>query len=98
MAKICFISQPMSGKSIEEIATERNAIKEQMNKMFGDCVFLHSFFSDFNGSPIEFLARGLDVMAKADVVVFAKGWEAAIGCRIEHAVAEEYGLTIFEIS
>lgn len=37
-------------------------------------------------------------MAKADVVVFAKGWEAARGCRIEHAVAEEYGLTIFEIS
>lgn len=97
MAKICFISQPMSGKSIEEIATERNAIKEQMNKMFGDCVFLHSFFSDFDGSPLEFLSKSIEVMAKADVVVFAKEWKAARGCRIEHMVAAEYGLKIFEI-
>lgn len=87
----------MAGKSAEEILSERSKIEEHMNQLFDDCVFLHSFFAESDCCPIELLAKGLGVMAKADVVVFAKNWKSARGCRIEHIVAEEYGLAIFEI-
>ncbi len=33
-------------------------------------------------------------MAHCNVVYFAKGWENARGCKIEHEVALQYGLDI----
>ena len=30
----------------------------------------------------------------SEAVYFCKGWENARGCKLEHAVAEAYGLTI----
>lgn len=44
--------------------------------------------------PISYLAMSLAIMATCDAAFFAKGWEDARGCRIEHAVAEAYGLEL----
>jgi hypothetical protein len=44
--------------------------------------------------PICFLAKSLEKMAHCNVVYFAKGWENARGCKIEHEVALQYGLNI----
>jgi hypothetical protein len=41
------------------------------------------------------LAKSLEKMAHCNTVYFAKGWENARGCKIEHEVALQYGLNIF---
>lgn len=47
-----------------------------------------------NAKPLWFLAKSLELMAKADIVVFAKDWNKYRGCRIEHQCAESYEIPI----
>jgi len=94
-----FISQPMRGKTDEEIVAERNRIISLVNdKAYGEQVeILDTFFDDYNGSPIEFLACSLKYLSSADLAVFAPGWKLARGCRIEHLVCDEYGIKTLDI-
>lgn len=94
-----FISQPMNGKSRNEILNERDHIVESIRREMGDCYLLDSVFDDFEVSretnkSISYLAMAIDVLARADIIIMAPGWEDARGCRIEHQVAEEYGIKI----
>jgi hypothetical protein len=41
-----------------------------------------------------YLAKSLEKMALCNAVIFAKGWENARGCQIQHEVALQYGLDI----
>ena len=54
---------------------------------------IDSFFAGEadDASPLELLGRSIQLMAGADLVYFARGWEKSRGCNIEHACAEEYG-------
>ena len=38
--------------------------------------------------------RAILKLSDADLVVFAKGWETARGCKVEYLIASEYGLDI----
>ena len=40
--------------------------------------------------PLVMLGRSIQRMAEADVMFFARGWEEARGCKIEHACACAY--------
>ena len=84
------ISQPMKGKTEEQIRTEReNVIKEleaQGHEII-DTVF--DFGPEKN--PIHYLAKSIETMAEVDCVVFMQGWNQARGCRIEYQIALEYG-------
>lgn len=99
-----FISQPMNGKNEKEIKDERHGILETMKYFLGEATGLKgrkieeipSFFASGQYTPIECLGRSIILMSQADVVYFAKGWEKARGCKIEHAVAEGYGLKIIK--
>lgn len=100
MKKI-FISQPMKGKSNEEIKKERELIikdiKAIMDMEDEQFVILETVFDDFKGAtPLKFLAKSLMVLADADYAYFAEGWEEARGCRIEHECALEYRITLLE--
>lgn len=44
-----------------------------------------------NKGPIFFLAKSIELLDKADAVVFMPGWQQARGCRIEETCAKEYG-------
>ena len=44
--------------------------------------------------PLCFLAKSIESMSFCHKVYFAKGWENARGCKIEHEVASRYGLEI----
>ena len=95
--KKLFISQPMCGRTDEEIIEERRlAIKEVEALLKEPVEELETFFDDFGlgTKPLEYIARSIEFMAKADVVYFAKEWEEARGCKIEYQCATEYGLTI----
>lgn len=87
----------MRGKTNEEIKAERDfAIGAAESIVCEKVEVIDSFYTDFseNANPLEYLARSIADLAKADLVYFADGWENARGCKIERLCAQEYGLTI----
>lgn len=95
--KKLFISQPMRGKSDEEILKEREAAICKAKEILNDDVeVLETFFDDFNedAKPLNYLARSIEFLAKADVAFFVNGWQNYRGCRIEHTCAVEYNIDI----
>lgn len=92
-----FISQPMRGRSNEEILAERNAAVEAVKKELGtDVEVLDTFFADApaDKKPLWFLAKSIELLDEADAVYFCNDWESARGCRIEHLCAASYGVKI----
>ena len=100
MSKKIFISQPMGGLSDEQVLKERAAAISKAKTILGeDVIPLETFFDDFGpaAKPLDYLARSLEFLAKADVAVFATGWQNARGCRIERQCAEDYGIPVMEV-
>lgn len=99
MSKVIFISQLMGGRSDDEINAERRRVIEIARQQFGGVDALETFFSDFGpaAKPLDYLARSIEFLAKADVAIFAPGWQAARGCRIEHQCAVDYGILVMEV-
>ena len=95
-----FISQPMNGKTNEEIEAERNEIKKKLEEKYGDNFeVIDSFFKDapHDAKPLWFLGKSFELLSTADIAVFTKGWNNARGCCMEHRACEEYKITIWEI-
>lgn len=93
-----FISQPMKGKAPEEILMERASAMVAARSLFNgaDLEFIEPYNSDFDprtrNGALKALAMSINLLADADFVFFARGWETARGCRIERECAEEYGI------
>lgn len=97
--KKLFISQPMRGKTDEEILKEREKAVASAEKHLGEKVeVIDSFFQNApaEAKPLWFLGKFLELLSTADVAYFAPGWEEARGCRIENTCAIEYGITVIE--
>lgn len=93
--KRLFISQPMRDKTNEEIETERNRVIEAAREFVGEEIeVIDSFFKDapHDAKPLWFLGKSLELLSKADVAFFVKGWEKYRGCRIEQLAAAQYGI------
>ena len=94
-----FISQPMRGKTKEEILAVRERAIESAERNLGEKVeVIDSYFEDapVDANPLWYLAKSLELLSIADVAYFAKGWEEARGCRIENTCAIEYGIDVIE--
>lgn len=98
--KKLFISQPMRGKSDEEILKVREKAIKSAEKQIGEPVeVVDSFFQKApkDATPLWYLGESILLLAKADVAYFAKGWDKFRGCKIENMCAIEYGIeTIIE--
>lgn len=97
--KKLFISQPMRGKTNEEILAVREKAIKSAERNIGEPVeVIDSFFENapHEAKPLWFLGKSLELLSTADVAYFAKGWENARGCRIENQCAIEYGITVIE--
>lgn len=101
-----FISQPMRGKTDEQIERERAELVEIAEAVYfgrGRVEVIDSFFKGgFNvpaGSkvPLYHLSKSLELLATADAVIFARDWRGARGCRIEHECAKQYGVPMIEL-
>ena len=92
------ISQPMMGKSDEEISKERILAVKKIEEMFSDSdvTVPYTLFDFGDKPPLFYLAKSLEVMSQCDGVYFMKGWENARGCRIEREAAEKYGIWVKE--
>jgi hypothetical protein len=97
--KKLFISQPMKGKSDEDILAERQkAIKSAEEKIGEPVEVIDSFFQEapVDAKPLWFIGKSLELLAGADIAYFAKGWQEAKGCKIENTCAIEYGIPVIE--
>ena len=92
------ISQPMNGKSNEQIKEERKELIKQLESEGHEVVDTVLAMETPKGihEPIYYLAKSIEAMSLVDGVVFMKGWENARGCKIEHIIAKEYGLFVKE--
>jgi hypothetical protein len=103
MKKI-MISQPMAGFTEEQIVETRNRFLtyaekeglEVVNTYFQDEWYSKDAMSERGvvQIPLCFLAKSIENMALCHIAYFAKGWENARGCKIEHQVAVDYGLEV----
>ncbi len=97
--KKLFISQPMQGKTDDQILAEREkAIRSAKEHTGEDIEVIDSFFRDapVSARPLWFLGKSLELLSTADVAYFAHGWQDARGCRIENQCAIDYGVTVIE--
>ena len=95
--KKLFISQPMKGKTDEEIIEVRKKAIESAENQLGENVeVIDSFFQNapHDAKPLWFLGKSLELLSTADAAYFADGWNDYRGCRIEHTCAIEYGINI----
>lgn len=102
--KKAMISQPMAGKTDEEIAATRDLAVAKLRQMGYEVVntlFTDEWYSDeaMKGRgvvqvPLCFLAKSLENMSLCHAAYFCKGWEDARGCKIEHDAATAYGLEV----
>ena len=82
------ISQPMNGLNDEEI----KAVREEVIKVINpEWKVLNTLFDVEFDNPIYYLAKLIEKLAEADVVIFVPGWEKARGCKIEYEIAKAYG-------
>ena len=87
------ISQPMNGKTTEQIKKERAELVKELEKQGHEVV--NTIFTDEvpegYDARIYYLSKSIRAIGKSDAVVFMKGWDNARGCRIENQVAIAYG-------
>lgn len=89
------ISQPMNGKTKEQIRKERAELVEKLESLGYEVI--DTIIEETYDTPIEYLAKSIFYMAEADCILFMQGWETARGCKIEHEVAVNYGkMVVYE--
>lgn len=102
--KKAMLSQPMAGKTEQEIIETREraiaALKAQGYEIV-NTLFTDDWYSDTAMQergvvqiPLCFLAKSLENMSLCHAAYFCKGWGDARGCRVEHEAAKAYGLTV----
>ena len=98
------ISQPMAGKTDQEIVEAREramcALRDK-GYMVVNTLFTDEWYGKESMEkrgvvqvPLCFLAKSLENMSLCHTAYFCKGWENARGCKIEHDAATAYGLHI----
>ena len=101
-----FISQPMRGKTDEEILREREEairkaklVLEEFNKEETEVEVIDSFFQNAPADvrPLWFLGKSLELLSTADIAVFVPGWENYRGCKIEHECCLQYDITVIHL-
>ena len=110
MYKNIFISQPMTGKSEEEILATRQKEIDKIHQLFDadgveiniiasyidDATRKHfqKYTSDNINWDIFWLSQSLERLAMADMIWLCEGWEYSKGCNVELECAMQYGISI----
>lgn len=100
--KKLFISQPMRGLTDEEILRAREEIRFRAEQVVGEPLeLIDSFMEEYPGEinksiPVWYLGKSIQFLSQADIAYFGGEWKNARGCRIEHEVADKYGIKIIE--
>ena len=86
------ISQPMQGKTEEQIRTERKELVEELESKGHEVI--DTIFAECPPENADigmwYLAKSIEAVSEVDGVVFMHGWENARGCVAEEYVARKY--------
>lgn len=110
MYKNIFISQPMTGKSEEEILATRQKEIDKIHQLFDadgvEINIIASYIDDATRKHFEehvsddinwdifWLSQSLERLAMADIIWLCEGWEYSKGCNVELECAIQYGLVV----
>ncbi|MBO5629414.1 MAG: DUF4406 domain-containing protein [Aeriscardovia sp.] len=88
-----FVSLPMRGFDVDSI---RKRQKEIFDKAaLPEWELIDTCEEDPNADPdnqLWYLGRSIQMLGKADAVIFSNDWRSARGCVAEHLIAEAYGI------
>lgn len=103
-----FISQPMNGIEEKDILDLRAKLFnifvawQRSQGYIEDIEMINTYDklipTNCGNERIWCLGDSISLMAQADVVIFAPGWQSAKGCKVEHMIAREYGLKMYDYS
>ena len=92
------ISQPMRGKTNEQIKAERESLVKELKKEGHEVVnTVFDLAPKGKDEAIYYLSKSIEFISEVDGLVFMPGWQQARGCRIEYQVAMDYGKFIKKI-
>ena len=86
------ISQPMNGKTNEEVREERKILVNELTEQgyeVVDTVISENAPKNCD-EAIYYLSKSIEFISKVDAIIFMNGWEKARGCKIEYEVAKNY--------
>lgn len=89
-----FISQPMAGRTTEDLIRERQWVLIEVRRRYGPAVCLIDSMLEPDRDPVWLLGESIKLMSRADMVYFCQGWKQSRGCLAEHMIAESYGMKI----
>ncbi len=87
----------MKGKAELEIKKERQRIIDAIVDEYGkDIEIIDSYFerAPVDARPLWFLGKSFELLSTADMAFFARGWDEARGCKLEHEACKAYGIEI----
>lgn len=84
------ISQSMNGKTKEEFMSQRDKITEMIKKCFKNTEI--EVINNLNKGSVTMLGESIKLMADADLVIFAPGWNTSAICVIERNIVKTYGI------
>lgn len=88
-----FLSQPMRGKTHEEILSNIREVQEFLTKYLDSTnIEIIESYSPRNKDkePLVALGDSIKMLAQADLAVFLNDWNQYRGCIIEHHTAKIY--------
>lgn len=87
------ISQPMRGKTNEQIKQEREELVKRLEKDGFEVIdtIISEEAPQNSNAAIYYLSKSIEFISKVDIVYFMKGWEKARGCKIENQICQDYG-------
>ena len=106
MYKNIFISQPMTGKSEEEILATRQKEIKKIHQEIREVNIIDSYIDDATRNEFQecmggainwdiyWLSHSLRKLAMADMIWLCDGWEHSKGCNVELECAMQYGISI----
>lgn len=91
--KKAIISQPMNGKTTEQIREERAAAVEFLTAQGFEVIdTVFELEESPKNAPLLYMAKSIEAMANCDIVYFLDGWQTARGCQVEYHIARQYGV------
>ena len=94
--KKVFVSQPMRGKTEDEILSARENALKRLKENIGGFELVDTYFAGFDGNRLQFLGKSIsEGLALADIALFIGDWENFDGCRCEQFIAAQYGVPCY---
>lgn len=97
-----FVSQPMHGKTEDEIIEARDKAIERLSRRLNEGFEVaESYFTedepkDVKNSGVYWLGKSLELLSKCDLALFIGDWYDYRGYQIKYQVCENYGIEIME--